>query len=1000
MTAAINRTRLMASTIIAGALLIGVPAFAQTTQPAEAAPEAESANADIVVTGTRISRPDLEVASPVNVVGQAEIQLRQVNTAEELLRDLPSVRPNLGSAVNNGGTGASYIDLRGLGENRTLVLLDGRRIVPFDLNGVVDTDVIPTSVVERVDLVTGGASSTYGADAVAGAVNFITKRNFSGVIASGNYRISQRGDARDWRANVTVGANLDDNRGNVMLDVGYAKRSPLEVTNRAIGRTPVNSANGGFNGSQATLPVLFTSPTTTALGLGAGNGLGAVLDPATGTLRAAVQNDLLNTNNGTYFQTPSQRWSAFAAARYEVTDGIEVYTTGMFQRKETKLQLASSATFNNPYKLPLSNAYLPVGVRNQLCNAIAFTAAQCALAAAATSPTSPGYREVDVTSQRRFLEYGPRGQSYAINMFQVQAGVRGQIIDGLRYDLSGQFGETRQSQTRENWGSYSRVQQALRSSRNAAGTPVCTDTTNGCVPINLFGPLGSITPDQLTFIDLDALVNRVVRQEVVTGAVNGDLFTSPFATSAIAFSIGGEYRKISARAQPDASTQIQSEVLGTGARTPPDFGVYNVKEVFGEIIAPLVSDVPFIHSLTAEAGVRYSDYSTTGTSTTWKAGGSYEPIDGFKFRGMYQVAVRSPNINELFQSSVTGLSSLTQDPCQAALPNANAGLRALCIATGAPAAAIGSIPSPSSNQINATTSGNRNLDVERANTYTLGAVVTPSFLPRFSATIDYYNITVKDAITQPASADILNGCYSAALNPTFANNAFCQLIGRNPLNGSLNGAGETPGVILSYSNLGKIETAGVDVSVSYRFDFADFGIERDIGALAWSFTGTYLDYYRFQANPNAINRDCTSRYSSTGCTNPRPQFKYLNRWTYSKGPFDLSLLWTHIGSVGLEPFTPAAQRPALNVPQAGGPDPSTILAPFRRIKAYNYFDLSLKTAIGDNVEMVFTIDNMFDKKAPLVGSGVGGTAFNNGNTFPTIYDVIGRSFTVGGRLKF
>lgn len=1009
MTNGTTRGRLLATTIFAGVMFAAAPAMAQTTQPAEATPAASEAQSDIIVTGTRISRPDLEVASPVNVINAQEIGLKQVNTAEQLIRDLPSVRPNLGPAVNNGGDGSASVELRGIGANRTLVLIDGRRVVPFGLDNIVDLNSIPPGAVERVEVLTGGASTAYGADAVAGVVNFITRRNFSGLEASGNYRITERGDARDYRGNITVGANLDDGRGNVFLDLGYSKRAPLEVTERKIAEFPINSANGLFNGSQATVPVLFTAPNTTALGLGAGNGLGAILNPATGTLRAAVQSDLLNTNVNTYFQTPLTRFNAFAAARYEVTPGIEVYTTGMFVRNEARIQLASSATFTNTYQLPLSNAYLPVGVRNQLCGSIdtnplvagiqPLTAAQCSASAVAL-PGTADYREVPVIAQRRFVEFGARGNPVVSNMFQVQAGLRGEILPGLKYDASYQYGETRQAQTRENWGSFAKVQQALRS-RVTGGTPVCTDTSNGCVPLNLFGPLGSITQDQLNFIDLDAIINRIVRLEVATGSIQGDLFglTSPFASSPIAFSIGGEYRKITSRATPDGPSQIQSEVLGTGARTPPDYGEYNVKEAFGEIVIPLVADAPFLYRVQAEAGIRYSDYSTTGSSTTWKAGGSIEPIRGFKARGMYQVAVRSPNILELFQSSVTGLSSLAQDPCQGALGNANAGIRALCIATGAPASAIGSIPTPSSLQINVTTSGNRNLDVERAKTYTLGGVFTPTFLPRFSATIDYFNIKVSDAITNPAAADILNGCYQLALNPSQTPNAFCSLIQRNPLNGSLNGAGETPGVILAGSNLGRIETAGVDFSVSYRFDFSDFGINSDIGSLTWSLNGTYLDYYHFQANPNSINRDCTARYSSTGCTNPRPQWKYNSRWTYSYGPFDLSLLWRHIGAVGLEPFNATAIQP-LSTPQAGGPNPSTVLEQYRRIKAFNYFDLTLRTSIGDNVELLLTVDNLMDKKPPNVGISVGGTAFNNGNTFPTIYDVLGRSFTVGGKIKF
>jgi outer membrane receptor protein involved in Fe transport len=489
------------------------------------------------------------------------------------------------------------------------------------------------------------------------------------------------------------------------------------------------------------------------------------------------------------------------------------------------------------------------------------------------------------------------------------------------------------------------------------------------------------------------------------------------ADTPIGFAIGGEYRKVTARSQPDAPSQVQGEVLGTGARTPPDFGQYDAKEAFGELNIPLITDRPFFYDLSATAAIRYSDYSTTGASTTWNAGGSWTPIRGFKFRGVYSRAVRSPNIQELFQSPVQGLGNLTTDPCQGTAPSTNAGLGSLCQQTGAPAGTIGSIPAPTSGQINNTSSGNRDLDVEKATTYTLGGVLTPEFLPGFALTVDYFNIKVKNAITQPAQGDVLNGCYSAALNPSFAFNAFCQLIGRNPLTGSLNGAGETPGVILTYSNLGRIETAGIDFGVTQRARLDDLGVNVP-GQLTLGFNATRLEYYHFQATPNAINRDCTAYYSPTGCTNPRAKWRWNGRVTYGQEKFDISLLWTHVSPVALEPFL--ATRLPGDTPQPGGPNPALtgstsfvlngiqynnvptggIQPAFRQIDAYDYFDLAVRLAPTENFELTLTVDNLFDKDPPLVGSGVGGTSFNSGNTFPTIYDPIGRSYTVGARLKF
>lgn len=1003
------RRYLLASTLFAG--VIGSPAFAQVAEPVQTSPDAQAAAAqsdsdvDIVVTGSRIARTDLELASPVNVIGQQEIQFRQPGTADDLLRNLPGIRPSIGAGVNNGSDGSSTLNLRGIGEERTLVLLDGRRLTPYGLNGLTDTNNIPVALIQRVEVLTGGASATYGADAVAGVVNFITKRDFSGVDASATYRISERGDAARFKADIVLGANFADGRGNVVISGGYTQANPLLHTARSIAAFPVSSTTGLFQGATAAQVTIFASPTNSALGLPASS-FGAVVNPLTGLLQAATAADTYNTNNGTYFQTPLDRVNVYAAGHYEVTDGVEFYTSAMFTRNRISTQLAPSGTFSNTYQLALNNPYLPAGIRNQLCAGFdtnpsvsgiqPISVANCTAAAAVQGgPGTAGYIEIPVVAQRRFTEYGPRGNIFESTMFQLQGGFRGQIVDGVKYDLSAQYGETTQNQTRLNWGSFSKVQQSLRAYRDASGNIRCADTSNGCVPLNLFGANGSITPQQLAFIDLDAIINRKVRQTVVTGSVSADLFTSPLASSKIAVAVGGEYRKISASTQPDGPSQIQGEVLGTGARTPADLGQYSVKEVFGEINVPLIEDRPFFYRLSAEAGIRYSDYTTTGGSTTWKAGGTWEPYQGFKFRGTYTVAVRSPNIQELYQSPVQGLGNLTVDPCQGS--GVTGGLATLCIATGAPAGTIGSIPSPTSTQINNTTSGNPNLDVERAKTYTLGGVISPSFLPGFSLTVDYFNIRVRNAITQPAQSDILNGCYSATLNPSFQYNAFCQLIARNPLTGSLNGAGETPGVILTYSNLGVIETAGIDVGVTQRVPLQDVGIN-DAGAVTMGFNATWLDYYHFQATPNAINRDCTGYYSAGGCQNPRAEWRWNGRLTYGQPMFDVSLLWSHVSSVSLEPFL--ASRLAGNVAQPGGPNPSTILPAFRRIPAFDYFDLATRVAPTDNVEFTLTVSNLFDKKPPLVGSGVGGTSYNSGNTFPTIYDPIGRSFTIGARLRF
>lgn len=985
------------ASLLLGSTMLATPVLAQDAVPA--ADEADSAA--IVVTGSRISRSDLKTSSPLSVISSAEIALRQPNSAEELIRNLPSVRPSLGSGVNNGGNGSATIDLRGLGDNRTLVILDGRRITPFGLDGIVNLNVIPVGLVERVDVVTGGASSVYGADAVAGVVNFITKRDFSGVKLTSNYRISERGDARRLRTDLLVGANLDGGRGNVVLGISYSKRDALKAVDRDFSAVPISSVTGQASTSSLSVPAIFQSSlasTTRPSGLPT-IGYGAIIDPTTGAFRAATLEDAATSNIGNYLQTPLESINAYAAARYEVTSGIELYATAMFSKNRTQLALNSTGTFSNAYALPLNNPYLPAAARAQLCAANNISVSACDAAASVIGgPEAAGYRTVTITPSRRFSEYGFRYNTNDSTMFQLQAGLRGNITSTLKFDVSGQYGETTQNQLRENWGSNSRVTQALLAYRDASGNPVCQNTANGCVPLNIFGGLGSITPDMLAFVGLDSMVRRLVKLSVVTGSVSGDLFgvTSPFATNPIAFAIGAEYRKTSARATPDASAQIQGEVLGSGARTPPDYGSYNVKEAFGELIVPLIED-GFVKSATLEAGIRLSDYSTTGSSTTWKAGGSVEPLGGIKLRAMYQMAVRSPNIQELYQSPVRALGNLTVDPCAGASPSVP---ESLCLATGAPAGSYGSIPQPASGQINISTQGNPNLDVERARTWTVGAVFAPSFLPGFSATVDWFRIRISDLISAPSQSDILNGCYSSSLNPSLTPNAFCALIERNPVTGTLNTGVEAAGVILSSSNLGRMGTGGIDWTVQYRFDLARvFG--GNPGQFDLAMNGTWLDYFWTQSTPNTITRECSVRYS-TGCTNARPKWKWNVRGTYSSGPFSASLLWTHLSGVEFEPIGPAAGTVPLTTPQAGSSSSAYngVLAAFRNIPAYDYFDLNLGVDVTKELSLSLLVENLFDKQPPQLGSGVAGTAFNNGNTMPTTYDPIGRSFTVSARVKF
>jgi outer membrane receptor protein involved in Fe transport len=982
---------LIKKALLTSTFMVGISGFASQASaqavPAENSPEVAQAEAQaaaddvtganetIVVTGSRIQRPNLEQSSPVTVIGEDEIQLQQPVSAEEFLREIPGSVPSVGQNANNGSGGQAFVNLRGLGAGRNLVLLDGNRLTPATLGSLTDLNIIPLALIERVDTFTGGASTVYGADAVTGVINFITKRNFTGLDIAANAGISERGDGAIISGSVTFGANLEGGRGNVVMSLGYSDTNPVFLGAREQARVGLGSATGAVQGSTTSIPITFRAPIV------------GQLNTATGTVEAAA--NTYNANPPNQFQTPLTRYNIFGKADYEVSDGIEAYANGYFVKSTVLVSAAPTGIFANPLFVPLSNPFLPAGLRNQLCAAgdfnpnlagqQALTAAECAAAATATF-NSPAYRELEVTPERRFVESGNRLTTFTTNTFQFMAGLRGALTSNLDWDISGSYGESSRVQAART-ASRDKTQQALR----ATNPNTCTVTTGGCVPINIFGELGSITPAAANFIALTAYSFVDTSLTTAQATVSGDLgFSSPLANEPIGVAVGVEYREYYGFSRGDAISAVPGAVLGAGAAALPQQGSYNSKEVFGELIIPLIEDRPFFHSLTAELGARYSDYSTSGGNWTYKAGGSWEPIPDIKFRGVYSRAVRSPNLAELFQPQVVALASLTTDPCQQQLPVNDAALRALCIATGVPASVIGTIPAPSSGQIQSTQGGNPNLNPEKATTITAGVVLQPRFVPGFALTFDYYDIKVRDAITSPTVQDIIGGCYDIALNPSRDPNvAACKQIFRNQSTGRLDGdATSTPGPVLALGNPGYLRTSGFDLGANYR---RDLGFAR----LNVSFNGNYTTRSTFQATPTSINRECVGFYS-TSCTPIQPRITWNQRTTLGFGDVDLSYVWRHISSARVEPLA--------NVPTATNPNP--VFDAFENIPAYNYFDFSVRALVTERMNFVFTVSNIFDKGPPNVGQTLGGVTFNAGNTFPSNYDPIGRRFNAGVNLRF
>lgn len=1020
------KNKLLTTSLLVGTGMLATPALAQTQQPVagenasqpavttQADPQVQAdqaeptAESEVVITGTLIRNPNLVASSPVNVVNESEITLRAPNNAEELIRRIPGVSPGVGSQVNNGSNGTNSVDLRGLGIQRNIVLLDGNRIVPTLANGATDLNVIPVALVSRVDVLTGGASTTYGADAVSGVVNFVTNSNFSGIDARAAYKTTERGDGQSHRVDLTLGGNFAEDRGNAVISFGYTKVEPVYQT-RPFALFGISPRSGAASGSSAT-----TTPTNINFG---GTTSYQQINPA-GTAFIPYYEGF-NFNPYNIFQTPLERKSAYGAVSYDAADGIEVYARGLFSSNEISSIIAPSGIFGNPLVVNANNPYLTPALRDQICtfNGIALGAA-CTSRTGSTATTGLPLPAV----YRRLVELGPRIGNYKNTVYDARAGVRFDITSSSNLDLSVSYGKSSQTNTNSGYVLNSRVQQALI----ATSTTACTVTTANCVPLNLFGPTGSISADQVAFLQGSATIQIDTQLQQARALYSGDLgFSAPWAANPVSFALGGEYRRYTYDRVPDARSQDPSELGGAGGATLPFSGGYNVKEGYAELIAPIASDRPFFDELTLEAGLRYSDYSlTTGQSfsaTTYKVGGTWQPVEGFRLRGNYQRAVRAPNIAELFSPFVTGLTSLSVDPCAGTAPLSNANLAAACLAQlpAGSTAVLGTFPNPVAGQPNGTGGGNANLRPEKADTFTVGLVVTPRrLLPGFSASIDYYNIVVNDAITAPTPGDAINACFNA---PS-ATNPECLVIRRNPVSGGLSGpTGTVAGLLLDTSNQGRLKTDGIDFTANY---------DRDLGPvrLGLNFAGNYTRSLKFKATPVSYDRDCVG-YFSPNCGPTlgqiQPEFSFTQRTSLGFGAATLSLLWRHIGKVSYEGtasdfaargFTGVNCAPTGNpgnsctrylfngVVTNSGPAKSALAGKsfnFNEIEAYNYFDLNAQFDIERRFQLTIGVQNLFDKQPPIVGSpGTGSTAANSGNTFPSTYDPLGRSYSASVRVKF
>ncbi len=902
-----------------GIAALAAPAFAQDAAGPQTAPtpQTESTVADaatggpgeIIVTGSRIARPDLVSSSPVATLSGQALKATNSVTVEKLLTANPQFVSAQTGASNNPGDGAATIDLRGLGSNRTLVLIDGKRAPIYDSTGSVDVNTIPTALIKRIDILTGGASAVYGSDAISGVVNFILDDRFEGVRADGSSQISQRGDGGTYDGALTAGVKLGD-RGNIVVSGGYSKRQGIKFGQLKRNSTALDSSDlVSSGGSSNTVPTAFDVP---------GQGRLQVTD--NGGLTSNVQ--LYNFTPVNYAQIPLERYNAMALLRYELTDDIEYYGRASYVHSKVVTTLAPTATAGFFFNIDPTNPFLTPAERTAFFGPTAVINDGTGVG---DDPTArAGTSQIGI--RRRIIETGGRVEDHTTKNYQFVGGLRG-TLGGFNWDVFGQYANTKRNEILKNDLSYTALQQALDVVAGPNG-PVCFNPAGGCVPLNLF-TTAAIPQNQLAFVLRNATQNTKTTQLVTGGSIGGDLgfLQSPFAEKPAAIVVGGEYRRETAKTSVD-DLYASGDLIyyGQGQNIA---GKYNVKEGYVEIKMPLVQDKPFMQAINLEGGFRYSDYSTSGVVYTYKGGGDWSPVEGVRVRGIYQRAVRAPSIYELFSPVVAGTGSLQVDPCAGA--GVSATIFAICQAQGAPASSRGIIPQPISGQINIFTGGNVNLAAEKSDTYTVGVVVNPPSMRNFSFSVDYYNIRIANAIDTTSPFNTANQCYNIDQNAT---SPACSGIVRNQLDGSLSGPTNV-GVPAQLGNIAVIKTDGIDVAAGYR------GGDRAGFSYALSVNGTYTRSYKKQSDPTAPATQCAGRFGSA-CNplEPIAKWKHVADLNLGFGPVNLLTRWRYFGKVKEDIGTDILKS---------------------KIPGFTYIDQTLNVDVNDKFTFRVGVQNLFDK---------------------------------------
>ncbi|MBY6105349.1 TonB-dependent receptor [Ferrimonas balearica] len=934
------------------ALLAGATGTAMTAPIAMAAEGDEVER--IEVTGSRIKRTDVESSSPVQVFDAEQIEEIGFTRVEDILNQLPQVEAAQSSFLANGSSGTATLDLRGLGPNRTLVLVNGRRLQPGGVyTQSADVNQIPAAMIKRVEILTGGASTAYGADAVAGVVNFIMKDDFEGIEVSAGasgYQhdnnnkyiqglMDERGfdyptgsdgiDGEAFNIDVLMGGEFADGKGHVTAYATWRKNNELIQGQRDYSSCALTDS-GTTCGGSANTPI----PHFIFFDQGYDTKLNWTLDRE-GNGFTQDFGERYNYAPVNHFMRPDERFTLGAFAKYEINEHVVPYLEVSYMNDKTTAQIAESGTFfKDGYVLNFDNELLSETQKQQIQDALGIGSDE----------------EFIAYIGKRNVEGGPRRNILDHNSFRVVMGSEGALTDNWFYDASFQYGQTSSSSVYQNDFFGPRINQAI----GAVGADPCVD---GCIPYEVF-TLDGVTSDAANQLAGTGILNGVVTQVVANAYVSGEFdFSLPSASTPVAAVVGTEWREVKFERISDEVYQ-KALLLGQGGPVESLIGSYDVSELFAEVSVPLVEDIIALESLIFEAGWRWSDYSTSGSDTTYKVALDWTIVDGYKARASYNRASRAPNVSELFSEQSVGLFDGT-DPC-ATNPDTGVPDATLeqCLRTGMTEDQYGKVGVSPASQYNEFSGGNDLLKPETADTYTVGLVAQPFDFINF--TIDYWNIEMEDVIDTVGAQTIIESCVE--------NGEFCDRIKRNEF-GSL-WVGDEGYVVNLRDNISGRQWEGIDASVNYSQEVLG-------GTLSSSMTGSYSltkEYHPLAGKPD-LNYDCSGKISIQCYA--QPDWRHTLSVSYDMGTWwKATVRWRYFDRLDYD----------------GEKD---VLAA-EGIASQSYIDLVSGFTFGDNYSVRVGVNNIFDREPPMVGN----TISENANTVAGYYDTLGRYLFANVSIKF